>query len=66
MKILNSNVNRAPTIVVACCVLFNYCEMWKIPKLNCVNDVARKDNFARFKVDRLPTLKDGEQAKQAR
>jgi hypothetical protein len=40
--------------------------MWKIPKLNCVNDVARKDNFARFKVDRLPTLKDGEQAKQAR
>jgi hypothetical protein len=31
-----------------------------------VNDVARRDNLARFRVGRLPTLKDGKQAKQAR
>jgi len=29
-------------------------------------DVARRDNLAGFKVDRLLTLRDGEQAKQAR
>ncbi len=29
-----------------------------------MNDAATTDNLARFKVDRLPTLKDGEQAKQ--
>jgi len=40
--------------------------MWKIPKFDRVNDAARRNNFARFKVDRLPTLKDGKQAKQAR
>ncbi len=64
MKIFNSNVNKALIIAVACCVLHNYYEMWKIRKLNHVNDAATTDNLARFKVDRLPTLKDGEQAKQ--
>jgi hypothetical protein len=59
-------VNGAPTIVITCCVLFNYCEMWKIPKFGRGNDVARRDNLARFKVDRLPTLRDGKQAKQIR
>jgi hypothetical protein len=31
-----------------------------------LNDAIRRNNLARFKVDRLPTLWDGEQAKQAR
>ncbi len=66
MKNFNSSVKRAPTIVVACYVLHNYCEMWKIPKPSHVNDATRRDNLARFKVDRLLTLRDGEQAKQAR
>ncbi len=30
-----------------------------------MHDAARRDNLARFKVDRLPTLRDGEQANQA-
>ena len=47
-------------------MLHNYCEMWKIPEPSCVNDATRRDNLARFRVDRLLTLKDGEQAKQAR
>jgi len=47
--------------VIICCVLHNYCEMWKIPKLGHFNDVIRRDNLARFKVD-----KDKKQAKQAR
>jgi hypothetical protein len=38
--------------------------MWKIPEPGCVNDAARKDNLARFRVDRLPTLRDGKQAKR--
>jgi hypothetical protein len=40
--------------------------MWKIFKLGHVNDVVRKDNLARFRVDRLPTLRVGEQIKQAK
>ncbi len=66
MKNFNSSVKRAPTIVVACYVLHDYCEMWKIPEPSCVNDATRRDNLARFRVDRLLTLRDGEQAKQAR
>ncbi len=45
-------------------MLHNYYEMWKIPEPGCVNDAARKDNLARFRVDRLPTLRDGKQAKR--
>jgi hypothetical protein len=29
-----------------------------------VNDVPKRDNFARFNIDRLSTLRDGKQAKQ--
>ncbi len=49
---------------LTCCVLHNYCEMWKILKPNNVNDTTRKDNLVGFRGDRLPTLKDGEHAKQ--
>ncbi len=31
-----------------------------------MNDVARRDSLAQFKVDKLPTLRVGEQIKQAR
>jgi len=64
MKNFNSSVNRAPTIAIACFVLHNYCEMWKIPKPGRVNDTKRRNILAGFKVDRLPTLRDGKQAKQ--
>jgi hypothetical protein len=40
--------------------------MWKILELCHVNDAARRDNLARFKVDRLPTLRNGKQAKKTR
>jgi hypothetical protein len=40
--------------------------MWKIFKHGHVNDVVRKENLAGFRVDRLPTLRVGEQVKQAR
>ncbi len=66
MKNFDFNVNRAPTIAITCCVLINYCEMWKILELCHVNDAARRDNLARFKVDRLPTLRNGKQAKKTR
>jgi len=33
-------------------------------ELNCVNDVARRDNLAGFKVGTLPTLIDGKQARE--
>jgi hypothetical protein len=38
--------------------------MWKIFEFGHVNDVARRDNLAGFKVDKLPTLRVGEQIKQ--
>jgi hypothetical protein len=40
--------------------------MWKTFELGHVNDVARRDSLAQFKVDKLPTLRVGEQIKQAR
>ncbi len=64
MKNFNSSVNEAPGVAITCFVLHNYCEMWKIPKLSHVNDAARRDNLAGFRVDRLPTLRDGMQVKQ--
>jgi hypothetical protein len=33
-------------------------------ELDDVNDATKKDDMARFKGDRLPTLKDGKQPKQ--
>jgi hypothetical protein len=62
----NSNVSKALAIVIAYCVLHNYYEMWKILEFGRMNDATRRDNLARFWVGRLQTLKDGEQAKQAR
>jgi hypothetical protein len=64
LKIFNSSVNKALVIVVACCVLHNNYEMWKIPKPNHLNDVIMKDNLARFRIDQLPTLKYGQEPKQ--
>jgi hypothetical protein len=65
LKIFNLNVNKVVIVIIACCVLHNYCEMWKVHEPNCVNDATKRDNLAGFRVDRLPTLKDGKQAKQA-
>ncbi len=31
-----------------------------------MNDVPKMDNYTRFRIDRLSTLRDGKQAKQAR
>jgi hypothetical protein len=63
LKFFNSSVNRAPIVAITCCVLHSYYEMWKISKLGHVNDATKKDNLIRFKDYRLPTLKNGEQAK---
>jgi hypothetical protein len=64
LKNFNSNVNRALVIVVACCVLHNYYEMRKIPKLGHLNDVIMRDTLARFRIDQLPTLRYGQEPKQ--
>jgi hypothetical protein len=40
--------------------------MWKIPEPSRVNDATRRDNLASFRVHGLLTLRDEEQAKQAR
>jgi len=34
--------------------------MWKTPKLGHLNDAMKRDNFAKFRVHRLPTLENGE------
>jgi hypothetical protein len=41
LKNFNFNVNKAPIIVIACCVLHNYCAMWKILEPNRVNDATK-------------------------
>jgi hypothetical protein len=60
MKNLKFSINRALPITITCCVLHNYCEMRKILKPSHLNDAIKKDNLARFIIDRLPTLKDGD------
>jgi hypothetical protein len=60
LKIFHFHVNRALAITIAWYVLHKYFEMWKISKLGHLNDAIMKDNFARFRVHRLPTLEDGE------
>jgi hypothetical protein len=61
-EIFNSSVNRDLVVVIACFVLHNCCEMWKIMKLCHVTNATRRNNLTRFKGDRLAklsTLKDG-------
>jgi hypothetical protein len=60
IEIFNFRVNRARAITIACYVLHTYFEMWKIPKLGHLNEAIKRNNFARFRVHRLPTLEDGE------
>jgi hypothetical protein len=59
MKNLNDCVNRALPITITC-VLHNYCEMRKFKKPGHLNDAIKKDNLARFIIDRLPILRDGD------
>jgi len=58
------NSNKALVIVVACGVLHNYYEMWKIPKPCHLNDVITRDNLPKFRIDQLPTLRYGQERKQ--
>ncbi len=51
-------------MVVITCALHHYFKMWKIYKPSCLNDAMRRDKLVGFRVDRLPTSKDGEHAKQ--
>lgn len=51
-------------VVITCCALHHYFEMWKLFKLRCLNDAIRRDKLVGFRIDWLSTLKDGEHAKQ--
>jgi hypothetical protein len=59
VNFFNSNINKSPSIVIACCVLHNYYEMWKIPKFSCVNYATIRDNLVGFRFDKLSTLTGG-------
>jgi len=58
-----SRIDRTSPIIVACCVLHNYCEMWGAPKLGLANARINGDNLMGFGVDRLPIVKEREHAK---
>ncbi len=63
LKHFNSIVNKTLPIIVACCVLHNYYEMWGVPEPRLANARIKGDNLMGFGVDRLPFVKEGKQAK---
>jgi hypothetical protein len=55
LRHFNLTVVRATIVIVACCVLHNYCFKWGAPKLNLPNVKAPQNNRQGFE-DRLPIL----------
>ncbi len=63
LKHFNSRVDKTSPITIACCVLHNYCEMWGALEPKLANAKIRGDNLMGFGVNRLPIVREGEQAK---
>lgn len=51
LNFFDSSVNRAPVVAIVCCVLHNYCEMWKFLKIG-MCEITRKNNLVVFLNDR--------------
>ncbi len=66
LKHFNSRVDKASAIIIACCVLHNYCEMWGASKLGLTNARIKSDNLIGFGVDTLPILRKGKRTKGER
>jgi len=63
LKYFNFRINKASPIIIAYCVLHNYCEMWGAPKPKLANARIRGGNLMGFGVNRLFIVREGEQAK---
>jgi len=63
LKHLNSKVDKASLIIIACCVLHNYCEMWGAPEPRLANTRIKGDNLMGFGVNRLLIVREGDQIK---
>jgi hypothetical protein len=44
LKHFNSKVDRASPLIVFCCVLHKYCEIWGSSELGLTNEKIRGDN----------------------
>jgi hypothetical protein len=63
LKHFNSKVNKESPIIIVCCVLHNYCEMWGVLEPSLANAKIRDDNLMGFGVDKLLIVREGKQAK---
>jgi hypothetical protein len=55
--------DKTSPIIIVCCVLYNYCEMWGALKPRLANTRIKGDNLMGFGVNRLLIVRKGEQAK---
>jgi hypothetical protein len=63
LRHFNSKVDKASPIMIACCVLHKYCEMWGALEPRLANAKIGGDNLMGFGVNILPIVKEGKQAK---
>ncbi len=62
LRHFNLKVDKAAKVIVACCVLHNYCLEWGAPELSPPNVATLQNNLQGFG-DRLPIVREGEIAK---
>jgi hypothetical protein len=63
LKHFNYRVDRASPIIIVSCVFHNYCVMWGALELGLANARIKGNTIMGFGVDKLPIVREGDQAK---
>ncbi len=63
LKHFNFRDDKTTPIIIVCCVLHNYCEMWDALEPRLTNARIKGENLMGFGVNRLPIVRIRKQAK---